>query len=87
MLTGSVAMAYYATPGMTRDIDIVVALAAKHVSVLEKAFATDFYIDLGSVREAIVSSENLILTADCDMGYVQKWASVLGVSELLKDLQ
>ena len=28
MLTGSFALAYYATPRMTRDLDIVVALAA-----------------------------------------------------------
>ena len=30
MLTGSVAMSYYATPRMTRDIDIVVALNRGH---------------------------------------------------------
>jgi hypothetical protein len=45
MLTGSFALAYYATPRMTRDLDIVVALHERDVSALVAAFASDFYID------------------------------------------
>jgi hypothetical protein len=53
MLTGSFALAYYATPRMTRDIDIVVALAASDVEALLNAFSSDFYIDADTVRAAI----------------------------------
>ena len=45
MLTGSFALAYYATPRMTRDLDIVVALNENDVDALVAAFAPDFYID------------------------------------------
>ncbi|MEO6081149.1 MAG: hypothetical protein ABIQ86_15455 [Steroidobacteraceae bacterium] len=55
MLTGSVAMAYYATPRMTRDLDIVVNLVATDLNALVEAFAADFYIDRDAVREAIGS--------------------------------
>jgi p-hydroxybenzoate 3-monooxygenase len=34
MLTGSFALAYYATPRMTRDLDIVVALSERDVNTL-----------------------------------------------------
>lgn len=37
MLTGSFALAYYATPRMTRDLDIVVALAEQDVDRLVRA--------------------------------------------------
>ena len=44
MLTGSVAMAYYATPRMTRDLDIVIALQPERVASLVAAFSEDFYV-------------------------------------------
>jgi len=53
MLTGSYAMAYYATPRMTRDLDLVVALQAADVPRLSKAFAADFYLDADAAREAV----------------------------------
>jgi hypothetical protein len=53
MLTGSFALAYYATPRMTRDLDIVVALKERDVESLVEAFAVDFYIDAGAAREAV----------------------------------
>ena len=53
MLTGSFALAYYATPRMTRDLDIVVALAAGDVEALLSTFSSDFYIDADVVRAAI----------------------------------
>ena len=55
MLTGSFALAYYATPRMTRDLDIVVALNERNVDTLVMAFASDFYIDADAARAAIVS--------------------------------
>jgi hypothetical protein len=55
MLTGSVAMAYYATPRMTRDLDIVVELDARNVDALVAAMSGEFYIDADAARDAIRS--------------------------------
>jgi hypothetical protein len=55
MLTGSFALAYYATPRMTRDLDIVVALDERHLQVLVKAFEADFYIDADAARAAVLA--------------------------------
>ncbi|MGH8136144.1 MAG: nucleotidyl transferase AbiEii/AbiGii toxin family protein [Steroidobacteraceae bacterium] len=55
MLTGSYAMAYYATPRMTRDLDLVVALEAAAVQKLIAAFAADFYVDADTAHEAVRS--------------------------------
>jgi hypothetical protein len=54
MLTGSVAMNYYAQPRMTRDIDLVVALAAAQVDSFVGLFAADYYVDRLAVANAIV---------------------------------
>jgi hypothetical protein len=62
MLTGSFAMAYYGRPRMTRDLDIVVSLNEEDVIGLVAALAPDFYVDADSVRAAIVSREDLILS-------------------------
>ena len=53
MLTGSFALAYYATPRMTRDLDLVVAIQEPDVRPLVDAFAGDFYIDADAVRDAV----------------------------------
>jgi hypothetical protein len=55
MLTGSFALAYYATPRMTRDLDIVVALNVSDIDKLVASFASDFYIDADAARTAILS--------------------------------
>jgi hypothetical protein len=55
MLTGSFALAYYAMPRMTRDLDIVVALNESDVDALVAAFESDFYIDADAARAAILS--------------------------------
>src|ERR1700676_469395 len=55
MLTGSFALAYYATPRMTRDLDIVVALNERDVDALVTTFASDFYIDADAARIAVLS--------------------------------
>ena len=53
MLTGSFALAFYATPRMTRDLDLVVALKEPDVEGLVAAFEADFYIDADAARTAI----------------------------------
>ncbi len=55
MLTGSLAMAYYATPRMTRDLDLVVALQEADVGKLLGEFAPDFYVDADAARDAVRS--------------------------------
>ena len=61
MLTGSFALAYYATPRMTRDLDIVVALDEHDVERLASAFAPDFYIDADAVLDAVRTERLFIL--------------------------
>lgn len=62
MLTGSMAMNYYAQPRMTRDIDMVVALAPAEARRIVDLFSPDYYISEESVRESIVAESifNLI---------------------------
>ena len=50
MLTGSVAMAWYAEPRQTRDIDVVVELPASKADEIVAAFSADFYVDPDAVR-------------------------------------
>ncbi len=52
MLTGSMAMNYYAQPRMTRDIDLVVALTAQDTDKVVRLFTPDYYVS----REAVSSS-------------------------------
>ncbi|HEV7396796.1 MAG TPA: hypothetical protein VGN86_09835 [Pyrinomonadaceae bacterium] len=62
MLTGSVAMNYYAQPRMTRDIDLVVSFAGVEAESFVRLFAADYYVDSQAVANAIVqrSMFNLI---------------------------
>jgi hypothetical protein len=53
MISGSIAMNYYAQPRMTRDIDIVVELVLDDVKQLTTLFMQDFYIDEEMVHNAI----------------------------------
>lgn len=53
MISGSIAMNYYAQPRMTRDIDIVVELVLDDVKGLTALFMPDFYIDEEMVLNAI----------------------------------
>ena len=53
MLTGSVAMSFYAIPRMTRDIDVVIELKHEDVSRLYDFFKLDFYVDEEMIREAL----------------------------------
>lgn len=53
MLTGSLAMSYYAQPRMTRDIDLVVALGADDAARVVRLFAPDYYVDRQAVTRAL----------------------------------
>ena len=53
MLTGSMALNFYAMPRMTRDIDLVVELDLADADRVCDVFERDFYIDREAVREAI----------------------------------
>jgi hypothetical protein len=53
MLTGSMAMNYYAQPRMTRDIDVVVALAPKDTDNVVRLFTPDYYVFRDAVRDSI----------------------------------
>lgn len=53
MLTGSVAMNYYAQPRMTRDIDVVAALDEADVEAFVQLFEADYYLDQQAVSRAI----------------------------------
>ena len=53
MLTGSLAVNYYAQPRMTRDIDVVVDLDAEDAAdAIISLFSPDYYV----AREAITSA-------------------------------
>lgn len=53
MLTGSMAMNYYAQPRMTRDIDVVIALGPEGVARLLTLFQPDYYVSEENIRESL----------------------------------
>ncbi len=55
MVTGSIAMNYYAFPRMTRDIDIVIEMQEKDTAIIVNLFKDDFYVDQDSIKQAIRS--------------------------------
>lgn len=72
MVTGSIALNFYATPRMTRDIDLVVELLESDAETVVGIFEGDFYVDPEMVRMAIQQQSmfNLIhhveiLKVDC----------------------
>jgi len=56
MITGSMAMAIYSLPRMTRDIDLVVEVKPSDVDRVVELFKKDCYIDRDAVRDAINSA-------------------------------
>lgn len=72
MLTGSMAMNYYAQPRMTRDIDLVVEIATDQTDAFVALFEKEYYVDRRVVAKATAqrSMFNLIhndtiLKLDC----------------------
>jgi len=53
MLTGSLAMNYYAQPRMTRDIDIVVAIDSTNASRVIEIFGDDYYVSTDAISTAV----------------------------------
>ena len=53
MLTGSMAMNYYAQPRMTRDIDIVIAITPEDVCRISALFRPDYYVSEQNIRESL----------------------------------
>jgi hypothetical protein len=54
MLTGSMAMNYYALPRMTRDIDVVIAIGPEDANRLVALFRPDYYVSEESIRESLI---------------------------------
>ena len=55
MLTGSMAMNYYAQPRMTRDIDFVIEVEPADSVKLLAAFEPDYYVPREALEQAIAS--------------------------------
>jgi hypothetical protein len=53
MITGSIALALYARPRMTRDIDLVIDCRPRDSETIVRLFESDCYVDPESVRDAI----------------------------------
>jgi hypothetical protein len=54
MVTGSMAVAFYAIPRMTRDVDLVVELSAGEADRVSALLAaSEFYVDPDAVRDAV----------------------------------
>jgi type III restriction enzyme len=72
MLTGSMAMNYYALPRMTRDIDVVVALQPGDAETIVSVFSPDYYVVRESVSESIARAsifnlvhQESVIKVDC----------------------
>ena len=72
MLTGSMAMNYYAQPRMTRDIDLVVAISAADVDKVFRLFHPDYYIARQAVEDSLahesvfnVIDQESVIKVDC----------------------
>jgi len=72
MLTGSMAMNYYAEPRMTRDIDLVVALGPQDTSAIVRLFTPDYYVSMDAVSHSIAHEslfnlihQESIIKVDC----------------------
>ena len=72
MLTGSMAMNYYAQPRMTRDIDVVVALQPGDVETVMSVFSPEYYVAREAVSESIAHAsifnlihQDSVIKVDC----------------------
>jgi hypothetical protein len=72
MLTGSMAMNYYAQPRMTRDIDVVIAMSREDVGRVATLFQPDYYVSEENIRESVahesifnVIHQESVIKVDC----------------------
>jgi hypothetical protein len=77
MLSGSAALSVYAEPRMSRDLDFVVDLGGFQVPRFWWSKDTGSELQRRDVRNLIESAPTL------DWAYVRRWASHLGVEDLL----
>ena len=64
MLTGSMAMNYYAQPRMTRDIDVVVSLDLQEAALFLRAFDSGYYVSPEAVKTSIANRSMFNLVHD-----------------------
>lgn len=90
MLTGSMAMNYYAQPRMTRDIDLVQRIkienfetwiVAKEDLILSKLFWAKDSRSESQMRDV----KNLVSTG-CDRPYIEQWTKELGLGNLWQEV-
>ncbi|HEX9673933.1 MAG TPA: hypothetical protein VGA12_10895 [Burkholderiales bacterium] len=55
MLTGSIALSYYAQPRMTRDIDLVVELSGRDAKSVAALFSPDYYVAEADIGRAMAT--------------------------------
>ncbi len=72
MLTGSMAMNYYAQPRMTRNIDLVIALQPGDTNRVVRLFTPDYYLSREAVDSAITHTsmfnqihQESVIKVDC----------------------
>jgi hypothetical protein len=72
MLTGSMALAHYAIPRTTTDIDIVIEISMDDINKFIKEFEPDYYVPHGRIRDAIsqnkmfnILNQKTIIKVDC----------------------
>jgi hypothetical protein len=72
MLTGSMAMNYYAQPRMTRDIDDVIAISPDDVGRVIALFRPDYYVSEQNIRESLTQEsifnaihQESVIKVDC----------------------
>lgn len=53
VIGGSIASSVHGEPRATQDVDIVVALRARHVKPLVRALGRDYYVDTDALRAAV----------------------------------
>jgi hypothetical protein len=92
MLTGSLAMTCYARPRMTRDIDIVVALAADAAPMVAAALGEEYYLDVDALAEAIrtrrpCSAIHFPTVVKIDLIPRKRWVAELKLENLLAEAQ
>ncbi len=56
MLTGSLAMMYYAQPRMTRDIDIVIELNKFQIESFIRIFKNEYYLSSEAIEDSVETS-------------------------------
>jgi hypothetical protein len=72
MLTGSMAMNYYAQPRMTRDIDVVIAIKPDDVGRVAALFRPNYYVSEENIRESVAHEsifnlihQETVIKVDC----------------------